>query len=719
MTALPHKYLETIYAGVLGKLIGVYLGRPFENWTYQEIQARLGPIHHYVHDRFEVPLVVIDDDISGTFAFVRALEEHPFEDAAKDFSCENVGSTWLNQVIDNRTVFWWGGHGISTEHTVFNNLKRGIKPPVSGSMGTNGRTLAEQIGAQIFIDGWAMVCPGNAGLAAHLAWEAARVSHDGVAVDAAVLWAVMEAEAFVEKDVDKLLDKGLEYVGTESGLRKPIEDVRVWVQEDGDWETTRQRIEDTYGYDKYGGICHMIPNHLIMVMAVLYAGHDFSQAMHIINTAGWDTDCNSGNVGCLVGIINGLGGFENEKALDWRGPLADRALISTADGGYSINDAVRITYDLANTAHQIAGLTPLSAPKDGAQWHFSLPGSVQGFQCTSPTSSVQIEQTLDARTPALGLTLQPSSTNQEEIEVLTQTFTPRDALAVKRDYELMACPLLSPGQTLFAVLSSPATNTTPITAAIRLKAYDFDDALVPASSPYTTLAPGQKKSIAWTIPAALANKPIQQLGVALDQPANPEGTNKVYLHSIRHSGTPAMTLSRPPLSTGPGLSSVPETMWTYQWVSSIDKVHTKFGPSFFLAQDAGEGLYYTGTRDWADYSASAGGWMVNMGEGHGVVVRVQGLRRWYGAMVRKEGEKGVLEVVKARDAERTVLGLGEAEWGLDVKYEIAVEVKGSKISATFGDVRVEAEDGEYRGGAAGFVLGAGSICADSLRIAPM
>ena len=33
MRELPPDYLERAYAAVLGKLIGVYLGRPFENWT--------------------------------------------------------------------------------------------------------------------------------------------------------------------------------------------------------------------------------------------------------------------------------------------------------------------------------------------------------------------------------------------------------------------------------------------------------------------------------------------------------------------------------------------------------------------------------------------------------------------------------------------------------------------------------------------------------------
>lgn len=707
MSGLPSDYLDKLYAGVLGKLIGVYLGRPFENWTYQEIQQRLGPIHHYVHEKFDVPLVVIDDDVSGTFAFVRALEEHPFD---QQYSCEEVGKTWLNQVIDKRTIFWWGGHGISTEHTTFNNLKNGMKPPNTGSMKTNGRTLAEQIGAQIFIDAWAMVAPGNADLAAKLARDAATVSHDGVAVDAAVLWAVMEAEAFVSRDVEHLLEKGLDFVPQNSPLKAGIEDVRSWVKEDSDWEKTRQRVEDNYGYDKYGGICHMIPNHLIMIMALLYAGHDFSQAMHIINTSGWDTDCNSGNVGCLVGIINGLQGFENDQGLDWRGPLADRALISSADGGYSINDAVRITYDLANIAHRIANLPPLPAPKDGAQWHFSLPGSVQGFRCASSSNNVRIAQSLHNGNTALGITLENPT---KDVEVLTQTFTPMDALKVKRDYELMACPLISPGQTLTAMLSSSTSTAHPITASILLQANDFDDSLVPISSPPITLAPGQKGTITWTIPSSLQNKPIQQLGIKLSD-ANTTGT--VYLHSMKHAGTPTMTLTRPPLATGPGLSSVPETMWQYQWVSSIHKVHTKFGPSFFLAQDEGEGLFYTGTRDWRDYVATAEGFMANLGEGHGLVVRVQGLNRWYGAVLRRNGEKGILELVKARDEERQVLGREEVEWGLDAKYTIEGRVEGGRISAKFGETKVDAVDEEYRGGAAGFLLGPGSICADGLKI---
>jgi ADP-ribosylglycohydrolase len=51
--SFPKDYLERIYAGVLGKLIGVYLGRPFEGWTYQRIMKEL-VVHHSDFDSLAV-----------------------------------------------------------------------------------------------------------------------------------------------------------------------------------------------------------------------------------------------------------------------------------------------------------------------------------------------------------------------------------------------------------------------------------------------------------------------------------------------------------------------------------------------------------------------------------------------------------------------------------------------------------------------------------------
>jgi ADP-ribosylglycohydrolase len=90
---LPADYTERVYAGVLGKLIGVYLRRPFEGWTYERIMAELGEIYYYVHEKLNKPLIVTDDDIAGTFTFLRALPDH---DNRRDLTAAQIGQTWLN-----------------------------------------------------------------------------------------------------------------------------------------------------------------------------------------------------------------------------------------------------------------------------------------------------------------------------------------------------------------------------------------------------------------------------------------------------------------------------------------------------------------------------------------------------------------------------------------------------------------------------------------------
>ena len=189
---LPADYVERVYAGVLGKIIGVYLGRPFEGWQYDHILSELGEINYYVHEKRGLPLVVTDDDISGTFTFFRALPDYGNR---RDLTPAQIGQTWLNYIIEKRTILWWGGLGNSTEHTAFMRLKSGIPAPQSGSIATNGKIVAEQIGAQIFIDGWGMIAPGDPELAAEFARKAASVSHDGEAIFGAQVVAAMEAQA--------------------------------------------------------------------------------------------------------------------------------------------------------------------------------------------------------------------------------------------------------------------------------------------------------------------------------------------------------------------------------------------------------------------------------------------------------------------------------------------------------------------------------------------
>lgn len=706
MASLSEEYLERVYAGVLGKLIGVYLGRPFEGWTHQRILQELGPIRDYVHDRLNVPLVVTDDDVSGTFTFLRALEEHG---VSADISSESIGKTWLNNIIDGRTILWWGGRGISTEHTAYLNLRNGIPAPASGSIDTNGKTVAEQIGAQIFIDGWAMVAPGNPALAAKLAEAAGKVSHDGESVYAAKLWAAMEAEAFVSKDVEHLLETGLKFVPDNAEIARLIKDVRTWAKEDGDWMTTRNRIEKTYGYDKFCGNCHVMPNHGIMIMALLYAGHDFHEAMHIINTCGWDTDCNSGNVGCLVAIMHGIASFDGGP--DWRGPLADRALISSSNGGYSINNAAKIAIDVANFGRQLAGQTPLEAPKQGAQFHFTLPGSVQGFKVSSDgviPGLVTIEQGVDlSHGPGLAIRLSPLGRGAEPVEVMTQTFTGKDVLQMGRTYPLMASPLVYPGQKVTAKLRSNQDVTGNLTVKLRLKVYGRKDALFPVEGPPVSLSPGEEKVLQWTIPDAMDSQPIQQIGVAItasDQPV--DGT--IWLDRLGWEGVPNMVLRRP--------TRQPCDFWHRAWVQGVDLFHRWMVPSISIAQNRGEGILIHGTREWNDYNIVAHSFIINMGESAGIAIRVQGLNRWYALLFLKRRQ---LALVKALDERRVELSTADFDWDLDTPYEVTLSAKDDLIKAHVGNVYLEAVDNQFQNGGLGLVVTGGSLSTEGIRVDPV
>ena len=534
--AIPPDYIERVYAGVLGKLIGVYLGRPFEGWTYERIMSELGEIEYYVHDRLGDPLVVTDDDVSGTFTFVRALENCAKPDK---ISSEAIGRTWLNYIVENRSILCWGGNGIYSEQTAWLNLKRGIAAPDSGSIETNGKTIAEQIGAQIFIDGWAMVAPGNPELAARLARNAARVSHDGEAVHAAMLWAAMEAKAFLTTDINTLIDTGLSVIPGDCGIARLIDEIRAWHRKHADWRDTRRKIQQFHGYDKYAGNCHVMPNHALMIMAVLYAPDDFGRAQRIVNTSGWDTDCNAGNVGCLLGLMHGLDGLN--AGPDWRGPLADRMLVSSADGGFAINDAVRMADYISGLGHLVDGTTPPVAPKDGAQFHFSLPGSTQGFRIsggTDPSAGGSVSGATHDGSNVLSVGFE-SLGSDRSVVVTTPTFAPREVVHM-RTYELMASPLVYPGQALNASFVADLENSGEVMVRLLIRRYGDADCLVEVGGPAKILGPGQSGELSWILPDC-ASQPIAEVGLSVES-VGPDASGRILLDRMGWNGAPDFVL---------------------------------------------------------------------------------------------------------------------------------------------------------------------------------
>ena len=553
---------------------------------------------------------------------------------------------------------------------------------------------------RIFIDGWALVSPGNPAQAAKLARASASVSHDGEAVNAAVLWAVMEAEAFVSRDVNHLLDTGLSFIPSDSLIAKLIADIRQWTSGNEDWEATRQRIEDNYGYDKYPGNCHVVPNHALMIMALLHAPHDFQRGQMIVNTSGWDTDCNAGNLGCLHGIMLGLEGLD--AGPDWRGPVADRLYISTADGGRSITDAVEISLWLTNLGRKLAGEAPLPAPKNGAEFHFSLPGSVQGFRPQGGLAAVA-DFSVTGTGDALALDYRALARGREAAAT-TPVFTPREVKGM-RTYDLMASPRIHAGQVLRATLRAEAGNTGAVDARLRIRHYDERDELVDIDMPEPVLLqPGRSIELTWTVPET-GFQPIAEVGVVLASPSE-RSQGRVLIDSLTWDGCPDVTFRKP---AGNG------DFWRRAWVSNVHFFSKNFPQDFRISQNRGEGLILQGSRKWTDYAVEAD-LMLHLGAYGGVIVRAEGQRRFYAARLTRDGK---LQIVRRKDETETVLTEKPLDIAFETAFTLTVSVSGNRIEAQAGDCVVTAEDAAFPGGAAGLVVHEGALSATRIRVRPV
>lgn len=373
-------YLERVYAGFLGMNVGIRLGAPVEPniWSYERIKETYGDIRGYVKDYINF---AADDDANGPVYFFRALR-----DSSKngELTPEYVAKAWLNYAREGIGMFWWGGYGVSTEHTAYLNLLHGIPAPLSGSAKTNGKLMADQIGGQIFIDTWGLIFPGQPTKAADYAEAAASVSHDCEGLNGARFIAAAIAEAFVEKDVMKIIERSLQEIPADSLYTAVVKAVIAHhAQNPGDWESCLHMLHRDWGYDKYGGVCHIIPNAGVCVLAMLYGAGNFDRTVEIATMCSWDTDCNAGNVGTILGVMAGLDGIGSH----YRKPINDGIVLSGITGYLNILDFPTYAKELARTGYALAGEAvpaELETTDGELYFDFELPGSTHNFRTSDP-----------------------------------------------------------------------------------------------------------------------------------------------------------------------------------------------------------------------------------------------------------------------------------------------------------------------------------------------
>lgn len=422
---IRNDYLEKVYAGFLGMNAGIRLGAPVEptEWTPEMIRDIYGEVNGYLKD---YPTFSADDDANGPVFFLRALLDDAVD---REMEAQDVARAWLNYSREGIGMFWWGGDGVSTEHTAYLNLMKGIPAPQSGSAETNGIIMAEQIGGQIFIDTWGWLFPDNPSKAADYAEKAASVSHDKNGLYGARFIAASIAAAFSAKTIDEVIDRGLEEIPSDSTYANVVQAVReVHKKHPDDFWKCRSYLEEEWGYDKYTGVCHIIPNAGVCILSLLYGEGDLSRTIEIATMCGWDTDCNAGNVGSIVGTLAGIDGVEEK----YRKPINDFIVTSSVSGYLNILDIPTFVKSLALLGYRVSEVEAPQALLDSYKeeevyFDFTLPGSTHGFRTDLPFKTILSHNPrMGHKTPGVLEIFIDRMFNNDKSRVFYKTFYRRD-----------------------------------------------------------------------------------------------------------------------------------------------------------------------------------------------------------------------------------------------------------------------------------------------------
>ena len=535
MTKIPENYLEKIYAGFLAKSIGVRLGAPVEPsfWTHDTIKRVHGDITGYVKN---FKNFAADDDTNGPIFFIRALEDYCKN---RELTAEDVGNTWLNYASEAHGMFWWGGYGISTEHTAYLNLLNDIKAPQSGSVQQNGETLAEQIGGQIFIDSWGLVCPGNVEKAAEYAEKAASVSHDRNGIYGGKFIAACIAKAFETEDIDIIIKAGLSVVPEDSEfMRVNMAVLKFYENNSEDFRACFRMIERDFGYDKYSGICHMIPNAGVVTLSLLYGRDSISRSVEIATMCGWDTDCNAGNVGTIVGVAYGL----NKIEAKYRDPINDALIASSIAGSLNIVDIPTFCKELAVLGYKIAGE---SAPESivnfenseyrrNLNFDFELPGSTHGIRVESNRQAVNCVNTDEVSfTGKRGLKITLHDHRRyDEVKIFYKPFYRLSDFNDER-YLPTFSPQIYSGQilkTAYKVNSLYTEGSLMLSFYIRLS----HSGQIIKSAPYS-IEKSDWENVEWEIPDSVG-EPIEEIGYFLENAEKGRYVGELFIDNFQITG---------------------------------------------------------------------------------------------------------------------------------------------------------------------------------------
>lgn len=698
---IPNVYLQKVYAGFIGMNAGIRLGAPVEptEWTPEMIRDVYGEVNGYLKD---YKIFSADDDANGPVFFIRAL----LDDAVnREMEPQDVARAWLNYTREGIGMFWWGGDGISTEHTAYLNLLRGIPAPQSGSAETNGLIMAEQIGGQIFIDTWGWLFPDNPNKAADYAEIAASVAHDQNGLYGARFIAACIASAFTAKNIQEVIDEGLAEIPADSTYAKVIRAVqKVYEQYPDDFWKCREYLENEWGYDKYTGVCHIIPNAGVCALALYYGRGDLARTIEIATACGWDTDCNAGNVGSIVGTFVGIDGIPEK----YRKPINDTIVTSSVSGYLNILDIPTFVKSVALLGYRLADKPAPNVLVDSYKeeevfFDFSLPGATHGFKTSLPFKTIlKANDTIGYQSPGSLEIFIDRLYEGEKSTVYYQTFYRRDEFNDEK-YKPTFAPKAYSGQTVSLKLYLDKFQGAElyITPYVR-NTYTKEVTELQKEK----LKEKEWQEISFVIPDTNGSF-VEEVGFAIESPSSltERFFGKLFMDEFHIYGAQSYDIDFAKQAVE-FLSVTPfahhRGNWSLQNGNMVVESETNCA-SF-------TGHYYM--KD----AVIRGTITPTAGAHHAILFRAQGTQKYYQVGFAGEGKVAL----HLQNFGLTCLKSIDYDWEIGTTYQLEVEVRGPHISARInGENVLSYTDSTWEHGMFGFALSeAGGCIIEKVEVRP-
>ncbi len=321
------EYYDKVYGSWIGRVAGDYVGAPLELRPIRTIQRRYGEINYYPQ---KIKLNYVNDDEMYEIIALLALEKYGLDLTAKDIALE-----WVNLLKYDKAV-------MTAEKVALNNIRSNILPPESG---THNNPYYDFIGAQMRADIWGQIAPGCPNIVKSYCEMDGSISHAGIGIEGEIFVALLISNAFFEIDIRNNISQALSFLLNESKslytktVKKAIDLYEIYSDDfrkarevliNEYWSNIKEELinkeppsetERIKALKEKRSEVHVLPNIGIIVLSLLYGAQEkedpLGKSICVAGMMGYDTDCNCGNIGAILGAQLGAEIIPSK----WKDPL--------------------------------------------------------------------------------------------------------------------------------------------------------------------------------------------------------------------------------------------------------------------------------------------------------------------------------------------------------------------------------------------------------------